>query len=73
VGGKLAQLGGRLIDATARKLAGEFFSKLGEVVGPAPAEEAPERKPGILRRWLSILRRWFSRRKAASSEGEGGD
>ena len=26
VGGKLAQLGSRLIDSTARKLAGEFFS-----------------------------------------------
>ncbi|MDB5453976.1 MAG: hypothetical protein JWO33_2554 [Caulobacteraceae bacterium] len=28
VGGKLAQLGGRLIDATARKLSGEFFDAL---------------------------------------------
>ncbi|MBO0763694.1 MAG: carbon monoxide dehydrogenase subunit G [Hyphomicrobiaceae bacterium] len=37
VGGKLAQVGGRLIDATARKLAGEFFSKFGTVVGPMPA------------------------------------
>jgi uncharacterized protein len=26
IGGKLAQLGGRLIDSTARKLAGQFFS-----------------------------------------------
>ena len=32
IGGKLAQLGGRLIDSTARKLAGEFFTKLGAVV-----------------------------------------
>ncbi|WP_454651225.1 SRPBCC family protein [Bradyrhizobium liaoningense] len=30
VGGKLAQLGGRLIDATARKLAGEFFQRFAE-------------------------------------------
>ena len=60
VGGKLAQLGGRLIDATARKLAGEFFSKFGEVVGPAPASAegeaaaaiAGEQKPGMLRRWF---------------------
>lgn len=28
VGGKLAQLGGRLIDSTARKLAADFFAKL---------------------------------------------
>src|ERR1700677_4624727 len=27
IGGKLAQLGGRLIDSTAKKLAGEFFQK----------------------------------------------
>jgi carbon monoxide dehydrogenase subunit G len=32
IGGKLAQLGGRLIDATAKKLAGEFFAKFGAVV-----------------------------------------
>ena len=30
VGGKLAQLGARLIDATARKLAGEFFQRFAE-------------------------------------------
>jgi len=33
IGGKLAQLGGRLIDSTAKKLAGEFFAAFGEVVG----------------------------------------
>ena len=30
VGGKIAQLGGRLIDSTARKLAGKFFANLRE-------------------------------------------
>ncbi len=40
VGGKLAQLGGRLIDATATKLAGEFFEKFSSIVGPAAAPEA---------------------------------
>jgi carbon monoxide dehydrogenase subunit G len=39
IGGKLAQLGGRLIDSTARKLAAEFFEKFGEVV--APSETKP--------------------------------
>lgn len=29
VGGKIAQLGSRLIDTTARKLAGQFFTNLG--------------------------------------------
>jgi carbon monoxide dehydrogenase subunit G len=35
IGGKLAQLGGRLIDATAKKLAGQFFLSFGELVGSA--------------------------------------
>lgn len=30
VGGKIAQLGGRLIDSTARKLATQFFNNFGE-------------------------------------------
>ena len=37
IGGKLAQLGGRLIDSTSKKLAGEFFASFGEVVGKAEA------------------------------------
>ena len=41
VGGKLAQIGSRLIDVTAKKMAGDFFAKFAEVVGgPAPAEAA---------------------------------
>jgi uncharacterized protein len=39
VGGKLAQLGARLIDATSKKLAGEFFTNFGAVVAPPPAAE----------------------------------
>src|SRR5690625_1324212 len=57
VGGKLAQLGSRLIDGTARKMADDFFSRFSEIVqersGPAAvvdadapptaaAEEAPQ-------------------------------
>jgi uncharacterized protein len=39
VGGKLAQIGSRLIDATARQMADNFFSKFAQVVaaGSAPA------------------------------------
>ena len=33
VGGRLAQLGGRLIDSAAKKLADEFFDKFAAVVG----------------------------------------
>jgi carbon monoxide dehydrogenase subunit G len=32
IGGKLAQLGGRLIDSTARKLASQFFVSFSELV-----------------------------------------
>lgn len=43
IGGKLAQLGSRLIDSTSRKLAGEFFEKFGALASasaPASAEMA---------------------------------
>jgi uncharacterized protein len=41
IGGKLAQLGGRLIDSTAKKLAGEFFTSFAQLVGgDADAAEA---------------------------------
>ncbi len=46
VSGKIAQLGARLIDATAQKLAGDFFGKFGALVGggipAAPHSGAPE-------------------------------
>ena len=46
VGGKLAQLGSRLIDGTARKLAGEFFTNFAAlVVAPPTAEGAAESMP----------------------------
>jgi carbon monoxide dehydrogenase subunit G len=57
VGGKLAQIGSRLIDSTAKKMADEFFAKFSETVsataagGPAapaaskPAEQAPSKAP----------------------------
>jgi len=52
VGGKIAQIGSRLIDSTAKKMANEFFGKFADMVGgdtaaapadaptPAPAEPA---------------------------------
>jgi len=39
VGGKIAQLGARLIDATAKQMADAFFDRFGSLVAP-PAEEA---------------------------------
>src|SRR5690606_23253583 len=40
VGGKLAQLGARLIDSTAKKLADEFFEKLVEKAAASSPEGA---------------------------------
>ena len=36
VGGKIAQVGARLIDGTAKKLADEFFGKFATLVGGPP-------------------------------------
>ena len=58
VGGKLAQLGGRIIDTAAKKLAKEFFGRFAEILGkveapaPVPAVEAAAEKRGL---WLSPL------------------
>jgi uncharacterized protein len=57
VGGKLAQLGGRLIDSTAKKVADEFFEKFAGLVGGGSAESAVAatarpKKESWLRRWL---------------------
>ena len=66
VGGKIAQLGARLIDATARKLAGEFFSKLSALVAAEPSElnviiQSEAIVPHRLS-WLSRLRNWLFHR-----------
>jgi carbon monoxide dehydrogenase subunit G len=39
VGGKLAMLGSRLIDSTARSLATQFFDKFAKIVGGVPDDE----------------------------------
>jgi carbon monoxide dehydrogenase subunit G len=46
VGGKLAQIGSRLIDGTAKKMADDFFSRFAETVGAAePAAAAAMAAP----------------------------
>jgi uncharacterized protein len=54
IGGKLAQLGSRLIDGTAKKLAGDFFEKFGEIVG-GPAVVAEGEEPEEKKGWLGRL------------------
>lgn len=55
IGGKIAQLGSRLIDGTAKKLAGDFFEKFSQIVGPAsaPAAETDAAEPA--------KKGWFSK------------
>ena len=48
VGGKIAQVGARLIDGTAKKLADEFFSKFAEVVGAGAAPAATADSPSTI-------------------------
>lgn len=62
VGGKLAQLGARLIDSTAKRLAGEFFAAFGEEVAPGAAaaeaenvEAAGTAEPDGKKGWLGGL------------------
>ncbi|MBR0678473.1 carbon monoxide dehydrogenase subunit G, partial [Roseomonas alkaliterrae] len=45
VGGKMAQLGARLIDSTAKQMSDQFFDRFAAALAPpppAPAEAAPE-------------------------------
>ena len=44
VGGKLAQIGGRLIDGTAKKMADQFFTNFGEIVGADAGEDTDAQK-----------------------------
>ena len=57
VGGKLAQIGSRLIDGVAKKLADDFFAAFNEkMAGPAPTQAKPpaEPAPGAAPLWWVI-------------------
>ena len=51
VGGKLAQIGSRLIDGAAARLADEFFERFAARFGTSAANE-PEIRPAGLPRWF---------------------
>lgn len=55
VGGKLAQLGSRIVDGFAKKMADQFFARFEEVLeGPSDEDEEPEaEKKGWLKRLIS--------------------
>lgn len=60
VGGKLAQLGSRIIDGFAKKMADDFFENFkAQIEGPAPEDDgaeddaAPEKKKGWIKKLVS--------------------
>ena len=62
VGGKMAQLGSRVIDGVARKLADRFFENFENVVAPPSADETietPQIKPA--KGWLAWILGWFKK------------
>ena len=67
VGGKLAQIGSRLIDGTARKLADEFFGKFSTLVSAqSPAAAATSRQLRPRRHLNRSLRRQDPARRSAT-------
>ncbi len=55
VGGKLAQLGSRLIDGFARKMADQFFERFQNVVEGEDDTEAPPEVAEVKKSWLKRL------------------
>jgi len=48
VGGKLAQVGARLIDSVAKKVSSDFFTALQQQFAPKPQQAAETRRPPVL-------------------------
>mgnify|MGYP002622149170 CR=1 FL=1 len=55
VGGRLAQVGARLVTGATRKTADEFFSNLAQELGAEPAPAAAPEGRGRLLAWLAAL------------------
>jgi hypothetical protein len=67
VGGKVAQIGSRLVDMAAQKMAGDFFENFTARLRerhPEAATPMPEEKPGLLARLIAWLRSLFGARSA---------
>ena len=56
VGGKLAQIGSRLIDGTARKMADEFFDRFAAAVNPETGAASAARRLGLSRSYRALDR-----------------
>jgi carbon monoxide dehydrogenase subunit G len=69
VGGKIAQIGQRLVDMAAQRMASEFFSQFDarlRELHPAPAAPAAMEQPAR-RGWLETILGWFRRRAHRAS------
>ena len=69
LGGKLAQLGSRLIESTAQLWVERFFSQFAAVVesgAPLPGAQVP--RPAKPSRWREAIRKWRARRSAKRPE-----
>jgi len=63
VGGKLAQIGNRLVDSAAKKLADDFFARFSEEVVKVPVAEIATQAPAVTpnvapqggARWIRVL------------------
>ena len=56
VGGKLAQIGSRLIDGVAKKMSDDFFVKFNQTLSPAPAgAPAPAEEPHGAAMWAWVV------------------
>jgi 2-furoyl-CoA dehydrogenase large subunit len=56
IGGKVASIGGRLLDGAARVVIGQFFASLARKAGGGVSDSARQSLPARLRRWLDRRR-----------------
>lgn len=62
IGGKLAQIGSRVVDGAAQKIIGEFFARFEQAVAAPAAEDsalAPSASPAPQTGWLARLGAWW--------------
>lgn len=60
IGGKLAQVGSRLIDGAATKMADDFFANMTVHMGGTPVQ--PAREKGLFAKIMAAIARLFGRR-----------
>jgi carbon monoxide dehydrogenase subunit G len=69
VGGKLGQIGARMLDAASKQMADQFFSRLGKILSAEPVEIVPAIQGETARPQRQAAPAY--RQEASSSAGEG--